>query len=250
MMVRDAIATLVSRLITYAAEELFTLGVATPLVVEQVSTLCASWAARIAKWLKDLISSLTRLRGLAGRLGDLIDALKRLFRRTRAEDSGRVRTHGGHSSRPGNMADYERQERWANEAYDTIRAHPDADEIAGNLRDVERLDGSTGFSPEEINRIREHIFFEEHPVADYEGGIVHQRYDASPDMAEAWLRLRSGRPLPEDLALLEHESAEARYYDTHPGTTYEEAHRAANEVSNWQNQIPDPTYEDYSTPWR
>jgi hypothetical protein len=32
-------------------------------------------------------------------------------------------------------------------------------------------------------------------------------------MAEAWLRLRSGR-------------------------TYEQAHAAANEISNWQNQIP------------
>jgi uncharacterized protein YukE len=46
MMVRDAIAVLVSRLITYAAEEVFSFGLATPLVVEQVSTLCASWAAR------------------------------------------------------------------------------------------------------------------------------------------------------------------------------------------------------------
>jgi hypothetical protein len=44
--------------------------------------------------------------------------------------------------------------------------------------------------------------------------------------------------------------AEARYYDTHPGATYEDAHRAANAVANWQNQIPEPTYEDYSTPWR
>jgi uncharacterized protein YukE len=46
MMVRDAIAVLVSRLITYAAEEVFSFGFATPLVVEQVSTLCASWGAR------------------------------------------------------------------------------------------------------------------------------------------------------------------------------------------------------------
>ena len=71
----------------------------------------------------------------------------------------------------------------------------------------------------------------------------------APDMAEAWLRLRSGHARPEDVALLEHESAEARYYDIHPGATYEQAHAAANEVSNWQNQIPAPTYEDYSKPW-
>jgi hypothetical protein len=42
----------VSRLVVYAAEELASLGVATPLVVEQVTTLVASWAAKIARWLK------------------------------------------------------------------------------------------------------------------------------------------------------------------------------------------------------
>jgi hypothetical protein len=69
-------------------------------------------------------------------------------------------------------------------------------------------------------------------------------------MAEAWLRLRGGQALPEDVALLEHGLAEAHHYDAHPGATYREAHRAANRVSNWQNRIPEPTYEDYSTSWR
>ena len=159
-------------------------------------------------------------------------------------------SHGGHANRPRDAADYERQDRWANDAYDHIRENADADVIASHLHDVERLDGSTGFPADEIGRIRDHVFFEQHPLADYDGGVVHRRYDASPDMAEAWLRLRSGRAQPEDIALLEHESAEARYYDAHPGATYEEAHRAANEVSNWQNRIPAPTYEDYSRPWR
>jgi uncharacterized protein YukE len=83
MMVRDAIAVLVSRLITYAAEEVFSLGVATPLVVEQVSTLCASWGARIAKWLRGLVSSLEHLRGLTGKLGEAIEAIKKLLSRLR-----------------------------------------------------------------------------------------------------------------------------------------------------------------------
>jgi contact-dependent growth inhibition (CDI) system CdiA-like toxin len=88
MMVRDAIAVLVSRLISYAAEEVFSLGLATPLVVEQVSSLCAAWAARIARWLKDLIGSLARLRGLAGKIGEAIEALKKLLRRLTGGGSG------------------------------------------------------------------------------------------------------------------------------------------------------------------
>lgn len=79
---------------------------------------------------------------------------------------------------------------------------------------------------------------------------MHRRYDASPDMAEAWLRLRNGRHRREDVILMEHELAEARYYRVYRGATYEQAHAAANQVSNWQNHIPEPTYEDFSEPWR
>jgi hypothetical protein len=108
--------------------------------------------------------------------------------------------HGGHSSRPRSQIDYERQERWAGEAYDDIRANPDADVIAGNVGDAPRKDGSTGFMRAEIEQIRQHVFFEEHPLNDFDGSVVHRQYDASPDMAEAWLRLRGGRQRPEDVA--------------------------------------------------
>jgi hypothetical protein len=75
-MVRDAVATVVSRLIVYAGELAATLGIATPLVVEQVSTLCAAWAARIARWLKSLISSLRRLGDAMRRLAESIGKLR------------------------------------------------------------------------------------------------------------------------------------------------------------------------------
>ncbi|NMO54828.1 hypothetical protein HH310_27045 [Actinoplanes sp. TBRC 11911] len=87
-MVRDAIAVLVSRLISYASEMVFTLGLATPLVVEQVSTLCASWATRIAGWLRGLVHSLERLRGLSGRMDDAIEAIKTLLTRLRGRSDG------------------------------------------------------------------------------------------------------------------------------------------------------------------
>ena len=75
-MVRDAIATVVSRLIVYAGELIATAGLATPLVVEQVTTLCASWAARIARWLKSLIASLRHLGEAMRRLGEAISKLR------------------------------------------------------------------------------------------------------------------------------------------------------------------------------
>ncbi|MEV0901747.1 WXG100 family type VII secretion target [Actinoplanes sp. NPDC049802] len=79
-LVRDAIATLISRLAVYAAEVAATFGAATPLVVEQVGTTVASWAARIARWVHDLIASLRNLLPKVRRLDDLIEELRSLNR--------------------------------------------------------------------------------------------------------------------------------------------------------------------------
>lgn len=80
LMVRDAIATLVSRLVSYGAELAGSLGTATPLVMEQVATLCASWAAKIARWLRQLLGSLRRLGDATEQLGARIRELKSLRR--------------------------------------------------------------------------------------------------------------------------------------------------------------------------
>jgi len=85
IMVRDAIATLVSRLIVYAAEELASFGFATPLVVEQVATLCASWASRIAQWLRGLLKSLQTLAKNSKVLERAIEELKKILARLRGK---------------------------------------------------------------------------------------------------------------------------------------------------------------------
>jgi hypothetical protein len=103
IMVRDAVATVVSRLIVYAGELLATAGLATPLVVEQVSTLCAAWGARIARWLKGLIASLRDLGTAMRRLGDRVNDLKQ----GRADASAGDGEHGagiGSSGTPSGAA--------------------------------------------------------------------------------------------------------------------------------------------------
>ncbi|HEX5200301.1 MAG TPA: WXG100 family type VII secretion target [Actinoplanes sp.] len=80
VMVRDAIATVVSRLIVYAAEEVGSFGLSTPLVVGQVTTLVASWAAKISQWLRKLIKSLRSLDGESGVLATLIEKISPFHR--------------------------------------------------------------------------------------------------------------------------------------------------------------------------
>ncbi len=125
---------------------------------------------------------------------------------------------------------------WAAEAYDRFRADAhDVDAMARNLADVARADGRTGFTAEELNNVKHHLLIQEHALDDYEGGIVHRRFDPDPDIAEAWARMRDGEVRASDIVLLEHELTELRYLRDHPGATYREAHQAANRDYNWES---------------
>ncbi|WP_330437878.1 WXG100 family type VII secretion target [Micromonospora sp. NBC_00821] len=99
LLVRDAIATCVSRLIVYAGELLLTGGLAAPLVVEQVATLVASWGARIARMLRGLLASLRQLIPLIRRLGELIEKLKQALKKLGAGDSGTPKPRPGRGER-------------------------------------------------------------------------------------------------------------------------------------------------------
>nr|WP_202498202.1 hypothetical protein [Streptomyces sp. SID5469] len=146
----------------------------------------------------------------------------------------------------GSVRSYMKTEEWAGEAYDAIRDADDVDAMASHLQDAPRIDGGTGFTSEEIEAIKHHVFTEEHPLESVDGDIVHARYDANPDMAEAWIRLRSGTHTESDLLLLEHELAEHRYYQAHPGSTYAEAHAAATKIADWASHMEPPRRENYT----
>jgi uncharacterized protein YukE len=223
MMVRDAIATLVSRLITYAVEELASVGFATPLVVEQVSTLCASWAAKISKWLRDLIGSLGKLRGIAGKVGELVEKLQALLGRLGhgGRDGDVVLQTGGELRRPRGDIDFE--EEWAERAYETFRNSDD--ELPGIIATA----GEYGFSADDITQIKNHVFRDEHLLDRY-GDSTVARFDANPRMAEAWQRLAEGDPHPADIDLLRHERFESDHMASTGDPSYGRAHDATNDA--------------------
>lgn len=126
---------------------------------------------------------------------------------------------------------------WAEEAYEHWRRDDsEVDSIVDNLRDAPRLDGSRGFSREEILLAKNNVMRNIHPIDDkYESGLVeHKRFDADPEIASAWIRMQRGETIDYDRMLLEHEIAEARHWQNNPNAVYSEAHDAANSVSNWE----------------
>jgi len=73
--VRDTLAQLAGSIISWAAEAVFTLGLATPVIVGQVSTRVSALATRIGKHVTDVVHTAKNLKGLLESLGDLLRRL-------------------------------------------------------------------------------------------------------------------------------------------------------------------------------
>jgi uncharacterized protein YukE len=157
----------------------------------------------------------------------------------------------GARRRPRDLLDDPAQTRWAEDAYSSfLEDARDVSSIAENSRGVQRGNGSSGFTEEEIASVKKHVFDTEHPIVDPETGqVVVRKFDADAEIADAWIRLRSGNGLPEDHLLLEHEIAELGYLRDNPGATYQEAHRFANSNYNWEEKIPLYKREDLEGEW-
>ncbi|MGW2112569.1 hypothetical protein ACWCPL_39475, partial [Streptomyces sp. NPDC001948] len=157
----------------------------------------------------------------------------------------------GTRRRPRDLLDDPAQTRWAEQAYSNfLEDSHDVEAIAKLSRDVKRDNGSDGFSEDEIASVKKHVFDTEHPIVDPETGrVAIRKFDADAEIADAWIRLRSGNALPEDHLLLEHEIAELGYLRDNPGSTYQEAHRFANTNYNWEQKIPLFKREDLDGNW-
>jgi hypothetical protein len=203
MMVRDAVATVVSRLVVYAGELIATAGFATPLVAEQVSTLCASWAAKIARWLKGLIGSLRRLGEAMTRLGHDVRSLREEQRGQYGGYTGKEDGVSGASARPANAH--------AGTSYDLA----DIGTVADHL---DRLDHSPA-NDMMLSRIRERL-------EAGEGLTEGQRNFMSHETTEKAL-MDGGMP---------YEDTHERALETHPpGKNYdpEVIDQCAHLFNNW-----------------
>jgi hypothetical protein len=97
-------------------------------------------------------------------------------------------------------------------AYDSIRA---------SSTDVAAIARNSGISESRIARIKDHIFFKEHQL---DTGL--RRFDADPDIVNAWSRLEVGDHVSSDVSLLRHEIFESRFESLYR-TNYRTAHEAA-----------------------
>ncbi len=188
----------------------------------------------------------------AGRTSGLPAEAQELWKRLTRPDGPGPEPGTAFSGGTWGPRDSEAAFRWAEEAYNRFRADDlDVDDIAAHLADTDRADGSRGFTRAEVAEVKDHLMRVAHRLENFEGTEVeYRRLDPNLDIAEAWIRLREGRALPEDLTLLEHELVESRYLRDHPGAPYLEADAHANETHNWAANVPPRRGEDLDVSWR
>ncbi|MGK5683097.1 WXG100 family type VII secretion target [Actinoplanes sp. URMC 104] len=97
--VRDLIAqfigTLAARLPQWLAEAGLTLGLATPVVIGQVSALVATWVNKIQHFVRALLNSLRKLVPMIGKLADTLAGLRNLLARLSRSGPGSTPHRGG-----------------------------------------------------------------------------------------------------------------------------------------------------------
>ena len=100
--------------------------------------------------------------------------------------------------------------------------------------DVKNISRNTGYSIDEVKKVKEYIFYEVHDLGD--GRI--DRFDSDFMMAQSWQRLIDGKDIKEhDLTLLKHELLE-REYKTQ-GISHDEAHVLASVKYNYSQEAED-----------
>ncbi|GIJ20351.1 WXG100 family type VII secretion target [Micromonospora lutea] len=189
-LIRDLIAEFVSvlavRLWVWLAEAGVTLGLATPWVVTQVTTLAAKWVARITRLLHGLISSLRRLaptlRRLSGLIGELQATLRRLTDRGPASSPAAARdTHLLHS-------DADPLRKWG-AARET---HPEQWDAA--IQEARELgveitfrEGGLAYGPSPSPGQPGHLILD--PDASY-GALLHEMQHLREDQSAGWVGMR------------------------------------------------------------
>lgn len=123
--------------------------------------------------------------------------------------TGNIQTGGRNNL---SVDEYFRREAEASKMYDNIRA---------STSDVQGISKNTGIAESRIQRIKDHVFNNEHIKSSGNG-----RFDPDYEIAQAWTRLQQGTYNTKDIDLLNHELFESRFEGIFK-TNYETAHDAA-----------------------
>lgn len=120
---------------------------------------------------------------------------------------------------------------------DSERANAHAAKYYESVRkmttDVEKISAATGFTKEEISKVKNYVFYEEHNLGDESPSRFFPNYM----MGQSWQRLIDGKPEPHDITLIQHELMEREL--VLQGYSQAEAHIEATRYYNYSREAED-----------
>ena len=117
--------------------------------------------------------------------------------------------------------DSERGQEHAERFYEEMRHRKD---------DISSIAKNTGFSKNDIEKIKNYIFFDEHDLSTGRG-----RFYPNCDMAHSWQRLIDGKGTDADVLMLKHELMECSLVKQ--GYSQSEAHNLTNKKYNYTEAL-------------
>jgi hypothetical protein len=96
--------------------------------------------------------------------------------------------------------------------------------------DVEKIATTTGHTIDEIQKIKNYVFYDKHDL----GGIEAELFEPDYMMGESWRRLMAGIPEQHDLILIEHELMEIGLMEK--GYSQEKAHILTSKKYNYDKE--------------
>ncbi|WP_211303964.1 hypothetical protein [Pseudosporangium ferrugineum] len=181
--VRDLIAefvgVLAARLPQWLAEEGLTLGLATPVVVAQVSTLVAKWVNRIQGFVRGLLNSLRRLSPMLDRLAGVFEQLSGRNRALARADPDEFKPDLPSGSE---FVDGDFSPEVA-DAYRRIRNSPD---------DTLRVAENSGLDEAVVERMRQNLFVQKHDIATGPDTVEHAYFTPDGRLSGLWDRAANG----------------------------------------------------------
>ena len=107
------------------------------------------------------------------------------------------------------------------------------EQVRKRKTDIESIAKNTGFTIDDVRKIKEHIFFNEYDLGDE----APSRFDPIYDIAVSWQRLIGGDDIKEmDIVLLHHELMEYELMNQ-KGMEYKAAHRIAERAYNYSKYV-------------
>ena len=116
----------------------------------------------------------------------------------------------------------------------TVTIDMEYENIRIDTTDISKIAQNTGMPEWKISRIKDHVFSNEHIL---DAGV--KRFDADPEIADAWYRLTNGTYNQNDIDLLNHE-----YFESKFESFYKTDYRTAHNKTEESGRIWDPYKEN------